>query len=260
MAISLASISNAKAVRAPRQILLGVEKVGKSTWAAGSDKPIFIPIKGEQGIDDLDVQTFPVANSFADVMQCITSLYSEDHDFKTVVIDSGSTLEPLVWDATCAAHNVSGIEQVLKGYGKGFTEALKWWRELTDGLDALREKKNMGSILIGHVKVKTFNDPLLDPYDTFNFDVNDKAREMLFRWADSIVFANRKTVVNTTEGAFNKTIARGVDMNQVVLYTQKRPAHPGGGRGVYGRLPYEMPLDYAKFREAVEQAYAIKTA
>ena len=38
------------------------------------------------------------------------------------------------------------------------------------------------------------------------------------------------------------------------LYTQKRPSHPGGGRGMYGALPYELPLDWASFQAAVAAA------
>ena len=100
MAFNLDSISKGKAVRAPRIVLLGVEKIGKSTFASQSDDAIFIPIKGEEGADDLDVAKFPTAKAHADVLQAIGTLYSEDHDYKTVVLDSASTLEPLIWGAT----------------------------------------------------------------------------------------------------------------------------------------------------------------
>jgi hypothetical protein len=48
MAFNLESITCEKRLRAPRIVLLGVEKIGKSTFAAGSANPIFIPIRGEQ--------------------------------------------------------------------------------------------------------------------------------------------------------------------------------------------------------------------
>ena len=38
------------------------------------------------------------------------------------------------------------------------------------------------------------------------------------------------------------------------LFTQGRPAHPGGGRGVYGRLEYEIDLTYESFMAAVKAA------
>lgn len=251
MALSLASISKGRAIKSPRVILLGVEKVGKSTLAGDSDNPIFIPIKGETGIDDLDVPKFPVAQSYEDVLESFRVLYQEPHDYKTAVIDSASTLEPLVWDMTCRGAGAESIERVNGGFGKGYVEALKYWREIMDGLDALRDERGMGCILIGHVTTKVFNDPLSDPYDTYLFDVQAKAQSALYRWADAIWFCNRKTVVKTTEAGFNKKANRGTGTDTRILFTQKRPGHPGGGRGVYGRLPYELPLDWGSLRQAI---------
>lgn len=257
MALSLASIQSAKRTKPPRIVLLGVEKIGKSTFASQAPNAIFIPIRGEQGIDSLDAQSFPVAQKFEDVMESLGVLYAEDHDYKTVVIDSASALEPLIWDATCRENNAKSIEQVNGGFGKGYIEALKQWREMLDGLDALREDKDIGCIVVGHVKAKLFNDPVADPYDTYILDLQDRATNLLYRWADCILFANRKTVIREVADAKDskKTIARhGKGTNDPILHTQKRPAHPGGGRGVYGQLPYELPFVWESFQEAVNAA------
>jgi len=254
MAFDLQSISKGKALRAPRLLLLGVEKIGKSTFASQADDAIFIPIKGEEGADDLDVAKFPTARTFSDVIEAIGTLYSEDHDYKTVVIDSASTLEPLVWDAVCKRSGVESIEQVGGGYGKGLIEAMTEWRKMLDGLDALRNDRNIASILIGHVSVKAFNDPTTDSYDTYLFDVNKRASEAIQRWSDAILFCNRRVAVKKEETGFNQTKARATGGGDPFLYTQKRPAHPGGGRGVYGRLPYELPLNWQAFSDAVAAA------
>jgi hypothetical protein len=242
--------------------MLGVEKIGKSTFAAGADNPIFIPIGGEEGIDDLNVPQFPACSNFTHVCEVLGSLYSEDHQYQTVVIDSASALEPLIWKQVigrCGGKDgapADSIEQVLGGYAKGYTEALNEWTHITRGLDALRTQRGMASIIIGHVKVKRFDDPGGDSYDRYWFDVNDKAANMLARWADVILFANTKVVVKKEDLGFNKEKNRGMDLTGGArfLYTQKRPSHPGGGRGVYGRLPYELPLSWQAFRDAVGAA------
>lgn len=265
MAISLASISQGKSIKAPRIIVLGVEKLGKTTFSCGShfengslaqtglNSPIVIPVKGEEGCDALDVATFPTAMDYDAVVDSIGALYNEDHEYKTVVLDSASALEPLVWDAVCKDDNASSIEKVGGGYGKGYTESVLKWRELLEGLDALRAAKNMASIIIGHVKVKRFDDPAGDSYDQYQFDINDKAANLLFRWADLILFCNTKVAVKTEDVGFNKEKKRGTDLSngKRYLFTQKRPAHPGGGRGIYGQLPYELPLDWVEFENAV---------
>ena len=253
MAFNLESISKGRAVRAPRIVLMGVEKIGKSTFASQAPDAIFIPVKGEEGADDLDVAKFPTAKSHADVMSAITTLYKEDHDYKTLVIDSASTLEPLVWDATCKREGADSIEKVGGGYGKGFTEAMTEWRQMLDGLDALRAEKNMTSIIIGHVTVKPFHDPTSDSYDTYLFDVNKRASEAILRWSDCILFCNRRVAVQKEDTGF-KVKSRATGGGDPYLYTQKRAAHPGGGRGVYGQLPYELPLNWQSFASAVQSA------
>jgi hypothetical protein len=250
MALSLESISKGRARKAPRIVLLGVEKVGKSTFAAGAETPIFLPMKGEQGIDELDCAKFPAAQTYDDVIDAIGVLYREDHDYKTVVLDSASALEPLVWDKVCKTEGVASIEKVGGGYGKGYTETLRYWREIMDGLDALREERNIASILIGHVKAKEFNDPEADPYTTYWFDINEKAANALYRWADCILFANfKRAIVQKNDAGFNKKVSRATGTGQRLLLTEKRPAHPGGNRF---SLPYELPLDWQKFREALD--------
>jgi len=255
MAFNLASVSTGTCLRAPRIILLGVEKIGKSTFASEANNPIFIPIRGEEGIDAIPVSKFPVVRCYDDLVQCLSSLYLEAHNHNTVVIDSASTLEPLVWEDVCRKEgNVDSIEKVGGGYGKGYLEALSRWRGITEGLDALREARGMASIIIGHVKSKRFDDPCGPSYDTYQFDINDRAANLLYRWSDVILFCNTKVVVQSEKLGFNKEKHRGIDITggSRFLYTQKRPAHPGGGRGVFGQLPHELPLSWANFMDAVQ--------
>ncbi len=268
MAINLASIKTETAVKAPRIMVLGVEKIGKTTFSCGSriesgrvaetglNAPILLPIKGEEGADDLAIPKFPILNTFDEVLQAMAALYSEQHDFGTVVLDSASALEPLIFDLVCKEHNVNSIEKVGGGYAKGYTEALAKWRKLAEALDYLRTDKNMASIIIGHVRVKRFDDPNGDSYDQYQLDLHDKAANQLYRWADAILFCNTKVAVKKEDVGFGNEKARGVDIagGQRFLYTQKKPAHPGGGRGVYGRLPYELPLDWAAYQNAIATA------
>lgn len=266
MALNLASISTESQVKAPRIVLLGVEKIGKTSFACGSrvengvvaeyglNKPVIVSVKGEQGADSIPVAKFPVAQTFDEVIEALGALYGEEHEFGTVVIDSVSALEPLIWADVCKDSGVASIEKVGGGYGNGYVKALSVWRQLLDGLDALREHKNMASIIIGHTKVKSINDPDTDSYDAYHLDINNNAANLLFRWADLILFANTKVVVKKEATGFNGEKHRAVDSTngRRFVYTQKRPSHPGGGRGVFGRLPYELPLDWASFQTAID--------
>ncbi len=256
MAFDLASITTDCRVRPPRIIMLGVEKIGKSTFASQAPKPIFMPIRREEGIDSLGVAQFPAADNYEDIITGLGNLAKEKHDFNTVVIDSVSAFEPLIWSSVCGEGGVNSIEKYDGGYGKGYTESLRYWRTTTDWLDILRNQKNMASILIGHVKVKRFDDPTGASYDRYFMDVNDRAANYLFRWADAILFANTKVVVTTEDAGFGKKLGKGQDLTEGkrFLYTQQRPAHPGGGRGVYGQLPYELPLSWGNYQTDITNA------
>ena len=254
MGFDLNSIKKGVEHKAPRIVLLGVEKIGKSTFAAGAESAIFLPIKGEEGVDDLDVAKFPRAETFDDVLEAVTTLIRDEHEYKTFVIDSASALEPVIWAKLCEESNCDSIEKVGGGYGKGYIEAANKWRSLMDGLDRLRSK-GISVILIGHVKVKRFDDPLGASFDQYQFDLHEKVHLALQRWADSILFANSETIVKTEDVGFNKEKKTGKDLTGARwLFTQKRPGHPGGGRGVYGRLPYKLPLDWAAFTSAASEA------
>ena len=254
MSFDLSSIKKGVQHKAPRIVLLGVEKIGKSTFAAGSDNPIFLPIKGEEGVDDLDVAKFPRAETFDDVLAAVRTLIKEDHEFKTFIIDSVSALEPVIWAKLCEEDDVDSIELYQKGFGKGYTAAANKMRDLMEGLDRLRSK-GISVILIGHVKVKRFDDPLGASFDQYQFDLNERIQLALQRWADSILFANSETIVKTEDVGFKKEKKTGKDLTGArYLFTQKRPGHPGGGRGVYGRLPYKLPLSWEAFTNAASEA------
>lgn len=249
---SLKSITRSVVVRPPRMVLLGVEKVGKSTFAAGAPDVVFVPVALEEGIDALDVARFPAVQSFEDLGEVLQELLDGDHAFKTVVIDSASALEPLIYAAVCAEHGKKNIEDF--GYGKGYTFALEKWRMLMELLDEIRSTRNMAVILIGHVKVKPFNDPERPSYDQYQFDINEKAASALYRWADVIGFANFSVSIVAEEAGFNKKKIKAEDDNIRYIHTTKSAVHPGGGRGVYGQLEDDVELSWDAFQAAVDAA------
>ena len=258
LAYDLNSLTNEKRMRAPRIVLLGEQKIGKSSFAAGAEFPAFLPIKGEEGIDDLKPQPFAPpepCGSLADVMGWLYSFGRDEHPYQTVVIDSVSTLEPIIHAEICQEAGVGSINEGPLGFGTGLDKAGVVWRQITEVLDALRTHRNMTSILVGHVAVRRFDDPNGESYDQYQWDIHHKAANLLYRWADCILFCNTKVVVTHEKLGFHKenvrNVGREIAPGSRFLYTQKRPSHPGGGRGAYGHLPYELPLNWGNFRDAV---------
>ena len=102
---------------APRRLMLyGIQGIGKSTYASRSPKPIFV--QTEDGLGDIECDKFPLATSFEDVINALSTLYTETHPYQTIVVDSLDWLERLIWADVCLNHHVTSIEDI--GYGKGY--------------------------------------------------------------------------------------------------------------------------------------------
>ncbi|WP_163387934.1 AAA family ATPase [Endozoicomonas acroporae] len=145
MAISLESISRSTGIKAPRIVVHGGPGLGKTTLAAGAPNPIFICT--EDGLGKLEVDAFPMMQSFQDVLDAITVLYSSDHHYQTLVIDSLDHLEPMIWQHLCDTYVGSKGEryQAIEdfGYGRGFLEALNLWCQLLDGLAGFQRRYDL---------------------------------------------------------------------------------------------------------------------
>ncbi len=257
---SLDQIQTGAVILPPRINLWGTEKVGKSEFAAGFPKPVFIPVKGETGLDEIAVGKFPAAESYADILDSLDELIEKEHTFKTVVIDSISTMVPLLEKYAVLTEKADSLQKLGGGYGNQEAVLKKYLSLLLERLDYMRTDLNMTVILVGHIKAspRTINDPLTEPYDAWKVDVRDSLLDQVNRWADCILFADFekhvKMVQEEDKRAGKKKIVHASGLDKRVLYCQKRPGHPGGGRGVYGRLPYKLDLSYDAFAAAVAAA------
>ncbi len=247
MAISLASLMRSTALAPPRVLMHGVAGIGKTTFASASDKPVFILT--EDGLGTLGVPHFPLARSFDAVMEALAALYSEAHDFKTVVIDSLDWLEPLVWARACKNNGWASIEDA--GYGKGYVAALDLWRQYLDGLNALRDERGLTIIQIAHTDIKRFDSPEHEPYDRYVIKLHARASALLQEHSDIVLFANYRISTVKSDIGFNKKVTRALGSGERLLFTAERPAFIAKNR--YG-LPDTLPMNWQAFYEAMPRA------
>jgi hypothetical protein len=188
-------------------LIYGPDACGKTTAAAGAPSPIFI--ETEEGSNFLDVARFQRPSSFSEVMQMLSELINEKHDFKTLVIDSLDFLEPLIWKHVCQKHNWNSIEDA--GFGKGYVYALDAWIEFLSTLTEIREKRGMNIILICHSMIRTFNDPNeVAPYDRYQLKLQEKAAGKIREFVDFVGFANYEIFTKAVKDG-QKTKAFGTD-------------------------------------------------
>ena len=246
------SIKPTKNKRPPRIILHGPEKVGKSTFAAGAPSPVFLPT--EEGLNGVDAMAFPKIKSASVFLKRCKELLEEDHDFKTVVVDSADWLELLIHEYIRKKHKVDNIAEAAGGFGKGYLEALGVWSTVLRRLDNLNRDRNMIVILICHSRVVMVNDPMHDPYDSYQMKLHSPksgsgSNELLKEWCDILLFADTEKFSETVQIDANKKAYRAGTDGERRLYTQPSPAYAAGSRYP---LPEELPLSWKALEKALK--------
>jgi hypothetical protein len=236
----------------PRLVVYGTEGIGKSTFASEAPQPVFI--QTEDGLAEIECDKFPLATRLEDVQTALLELFSEQHDYQTVVLDSLDWLERLIWDELCRQHNVTSIEKVDGGYAKGYTHALTHWRQVLDSLNRLRSERGMVVICIAHSKIEKFEDPETSAYDRYSPRLNKHAQALVCEWSDAVLFASRKFRTQTEDAGFGRkraiAAAVGAGGGERVLRCVGGPSCIAKNRY---RLPEELPLSWAGFMNALSE-------
>lgn len=232
----------------PKMVVYGPAGIGKTTFAAGFYSPILLPL--EKGWGNLRIKRFPKIETYHDLMTALGALYQGTHEHQTAVIDSATSLEPIVWAETARRHNKGSIEGW--DYGKGYVEAAEVWAEVFAGLDALQAERSMSVVVIAHSKVERFNSPMAEPFDRYSVDLHKLANAALLRWADIVGFAHWQQSTVSTDLGFKKKATRGVTTGQRLLALQETPACIAKNRF---QLPAVMDLDAAQFLGLLADRY-----
>ena len=207
----------------PRICLYGGHGIGKSTLASKFPNPIFIST--EDGLDSMDVVSFPKAQKVTDVVDSIKTLIKEEHDFKTVIVDSVDWLvEPLIVSNVESTHDAKDL-----AYGKGQMLVAEEFREILQGLDVLRTKRGMNVVLIAHAAVVKFEDPRTDPYDRYQPKLPNRCNALLQEWVDVLAFCAFKVIIKKSDGGFKET-TRGASTGERLMHFVENAAYAAKNR------------------------------
>ena len=249
------SVRKGRRSKPDRIFLYAVEKFGKTSFAAGAPKPIFLDF--EDGTAEFDnVESFDMRNATADrIVETLDFIKSAPNGYQTVVIDTADAMELAIRNSIIKEANVTTIEDVDGGYGKGYvrvSEAFaRIFRHLNEMMDA-----GLSVIVLAHCGTANFDNPIGANFTRYEAKLEKRSRPIPKEWADVILFGLFDDSVVNMDNKGLRGKAKGIGGKRRVLHTVRSAAWDAGNRyGLPARLvltddPSESYGVYAKARAA----------
>lgn len=240
-----------------KEVVYGPPGIGKTTFASHYPAPVFFDL--EQGSSNLDVARAAPDDgesfrSYEQVMAALRWLEKNEHDFKTVVIDTADALNGLLEAYICKANGWSDLMQ--PGYGRGPALLVMEWRKVLAEFDGLRHA-GLGVLVLSHAEVRRNKRPTSEEFDSWQLKLPAKIAPLLVEWGDTVLFAHFEEAV-IKEGTKSVGKRTGRRICQTVEDTEVM------AKNRYG-LPPSISFDYEtihtlKGEDTREELYKEKLA
>lgn len=241
----LSSIQSGASRVGQRIVIAGVEKVGKTTLAAGAPRPLLIPLEAGYGAATI-ARTAKVESLELVYQTCEEILYythNGQFPYQTVIWDSGTALEQLIHDFVLrtdpnyAKKNAKALtmESALGGYGKAYGFANEQFARFTTYCDRMAFNYGVNVVITCHVFPSRVVDPAYGEFDTWDLLLhspkNNKSygkREMITQWADMVGFLHEPLHVIVND---KQQMVRAVTQNRGrVIGVDRTPGYVAGNR------------------------------
>ncbi|MCP3980766.1 MAG: AAA family ATPase [bacterium] len=215
----------------PFIVVWGPEGSGKTSFCAGASRPLFVC--AEQGARALGMPCYPydandatlTLDSFEELRQLLWSIaqHGQAHyPYDFVIVDSASSLEPLIHAEVCAQACVASIADVGGGFGKGHMQAANRWLEVCVTIQQALARAGIGLILIAHQAQGKNERAEGSSYDEYKPDLNKRASAVVLRNAEHVIYLGWETRVAQENLGFEKTHSYGTG-HERKMYLQKTP-------------------------------------
>lgn len=247
MALSWQNLKTRHDDKAPRLLIHGQPKTGKTTFACSAPNPLVLATEDGLGRTKelAEVPAFHVT-SWDQAMEAIDLFIDAatkgEPYFGTLVIDSLDHLEPLCFAKVCAREKVDSIEKI--GYGKGFTFALDLWREQYNKRVRYIQKKLKRMVIeICHSHPSKENPPdMIQGFTRWTPKLSKGIVELMKEDADGIFYLSQPIITHEAQGAFGTTNTKAAAVGDRRLHLL-----PGGGylAGSRWEMPEFVPAKWA---------------
>ncbi len=188
---------------APMLTIFGEGGTGKTSLAATFPAPVFI--RAEDGFDVFAGKkapnAFPVLKNGEDIFEQLDALLEQEHPFKTLVIDSITSLDKkFESDIVRKDPRAKSINQAMGGYGAGYSAVAELHSKVKDRCDQLREKKGMTIVFLGHVETETMDLPDEPNYSRYSMRIHKKSIGYYTDFVSLVGLLKLQTIVDQDSG------------------------------------------------------------
>lgn len=198
--------------RAPVITICGDAGTGKTSLASTFPNPIVI--RAEDGLMSIPADkrpdAFPLLKSADELWPQLLALLQEDHNYKTLVVDSVSACEQLfIKDVMDRDGRAKSINQALGGYGAGAAAVAAMHQRLRKGAGLLNERKNMAVVFISHADLEAVRPPDQDDYTRYSLRLMNKSLPPYVDDVDMVAFVRLVAALRGDDGDRKKIISNG---------------------------------------------------
>ena len=204
--------------------ICGNPGTGKTSLAATFPKAFLIRTQGEALPRDVPDDKMPLSldevSSEAQLWDQLLALCNEEHDFKTLIIDSVTGLEGLFTaEVLNSDPKAKGIQTALGGYGAGRDAVAAKHARVRKAAETLRKRRGMNVVFIAHADVNRIDPPDSEGYSQYTLRLHSKSMAPYVDSVDLVGFIKQQTVLRGDEG--NR---KAVTTGERVLTTYLTPA------------------------------------
>lgn len=189
--------------------------IGKTSFAATFPNPLFIRVEdGMQSIPrDKRPDALPVIESVDDLWAQLKAVITEEHNYKTIVIDSVTKLERMFEQHVVDSDDKKpkSINQAMGGYGAGLAAVGALHGRVRKAAGAL-QRKGINVVFIAHADTTTVNLPDEEPYMRYDLRLGKKSVAAYVDDVDLVGFIKLETFTRGEDGERKKAISDGTRM------------------------------------------------
>lgn len=227
---------------------------GKTSLAAEFPNPVFIRtedgtsgLAGRDGILESDLCT-----STKEVFDLLTWLANEQHQFKTIVIDTVTALDEIIKREIVEEDGSETIEKAHGGFGKAYAAVAAKHGEVWDWCYQICKKKGINVIFLAHAKLIKQKSADTDEYFKFSIQMNEQSSINYTNKPELVAFIKQKFFLKSEDppapGKVTRTKKAGNPTEGRLINCDFNPHHVGKNR-----LDIEGDLVYYKGTNPFEQ-------